>query len=913
MTLSPDAARLRETLAVQIRHDPEHVIELSRLRELADVFTPLMSLDLTPAEVDSVIDILMEQYNVVMAPGYGVVDNDNFTPWVAERRHAMSRPRSQAYDELLQQRGWSGSVIEALDRQTDRIMDLTGDPTRAGEWRRRGLAIGEVQSGKTATYISLLAKAIDYGYKVLVVIGGHTEDLRRQTQRRLDSDLTGIDSSYLADNISSNDIAHVGIGKIDKKLPLSINVLTTTQSDFSAQSKRAGQVALGAGIPTLFVVKKNKSVLNNLAQYLSKAMPQGADQPPLLLIDDEADWASINTNDESNVTAVNAAIRKLLEKSARNSYVGITATPFANIFINDEIEEDLFPRDFIQVLESPSNYRGVNTYFGRDDNPALVEDVEDTLAALPYSHKASSRVGELPESIRKAIAAFYVGTAVRRVRDGDASPASMLINVSRFKSVQAQIFSLTQAWVRELSATILGEFGIPEMARISPGAEYLRNAYNEFYPNVDVTWMSVRTELVSVADELRAQLINGDTKADRDRWLAQTPRRVKEAQALVPTIYVGGDVLARGLTLDGLQISYYARRAAAADTLLQMGRWFGYRPGYDDLVRLWIDPDTAELFRWTSDLSQELRDSLAEMEAKELTPKQFGLKMRRHPEGFLIASSRKMQHAKPLEGSVSLNSKKWESHNLSNAPTDLDSNLDALVDLVQKLGAAPTDQSTVQSTAPIIWRDIDSELVLGFLTQFKTHRSDPTFGATPGQLSPLVAGFSDIKGRDRWDVAFMQGTGDIIDVQGLPPIKASIRNNLYIERDELHFTNRRVAAGSDLFKTLPASEQARLREQVSAGGHTAEHVVRDSMQRPLLMLYTVTGTPDETKPLEAGRVAYGPIQQRPVVAVIVVPPTLSAEEEMEEIANGRGIKWSINSVSARHELGWQDDSAEDEE
>lgn len=910
MTLNPDAARLRETLAVQIRHDPGHAIELSRLRELAEVFTPLMSLELTTGEIDTVIDILMDQYNVVMADGYGVIDKSNFTPWLAERKLEANLPRSHAYNELLLQRGWSGNVIDALDRQTDRMMDLTGDPAKTGEWQRRGIAIGEVQSGKTATYISLLAKAIDYGYKVLVVIGGHTEDLRRQTQRRLDSDLTGIDSSYLADNISSNDIAHVGIGKIDKKLPLSINVLTTTQSDFSARSKRAGQVALGAGTPTLFVVKKNKTVLNNLAQYLAVAMPKGGNQPPLLLIDDEADWASINTNDESNVTAVNAAIRKLLGQSTRNSYVGITATPFANIFINDEIEEDLFPRDFIQVLESPSNYQGVNSYFALDENPALVEDVEDTLAILPYSHKAGSRIKELPGSIQKAIAGFYVGTAIRRVRDGDAKPASMLINVSRFKMVQAQVFDLAQAWIQELSDTILGEFGTSDASRISPRSQVLRDAYDDLYPNVDVTWMSVRTELIGVADELRAQLINGDTKAERDRWLSQTPRRVKEADALIPTVYVGGDVLARGLTLDGLQVSYYARRAAAADTLLQMGRWFGYRPGYDDLVRLWIDPGTAELFRWTAELSQELRDSLAEMEAKELTPEQFGLKMRRHPEGFLIASARKMQHAKPFEGSISLNSKKWESHNLPSAQAELASNLDAVVDLHESLGETPS----ARGAEPLLWRDIDSEIVVDFLTRFKAHPSDPTFGAAPGRLSPLVEGFSDIKGHERWDVAFMQGTGDPIDVAGLPPIKTSVRNNLYIERDELHFTNRRVAAGNDLFKTLPTASQSRLRDELSVG-HTAEHVVRDAMERPLLMIYTVTGKPDDAKPLETGRKPYAPKDTTPVAAVIVVPPKLTPEEEMDEILNERGIKWVINGVYARHELGWheEDELAGDEE
>ncbi|MFC7464955.1 Z1 domain-containing protein [Brachybacterium sp. GCM10030252] len=901
MRLSPDAARLRDTLAIQIRHDPGHVIELTRLQELAATFGPLVASDLTSAEVDDVLDLLMEQYNVVMEDGYGVVDKTTFTPWLADRKPVVDLPRSTAYAELLVQRGWSGAVIDALDRQTDRIMDLTGDPTRTGEWTRRGIAIGEVQSGKTATYISLLAKAIDYGFKVIIVIGGHTEDLRRQTQRRIDSDLTGIDSSYLADNIASNDVAHVGIGKINKHLPLSINVLTTTQSDFSARSKRAGQVALGAGTPTLFVVKKNKTVLNNLAQYLSAAMPTGGDQPPLLVIDDEADWASINTNDETNVTAVNAAIRKLLQQSTRNSYVGITATPFANIFINDEIEEDLFPRDFIQVLESPSNYQGVNAYFGGEAHPALVEDVDDTLAVLPYAHKATALIKELPESVRRAVAAFYIGTAIRRVRDGDASPASMLINVSRFKAVQAQVFQRVQDWIRELSAAITSEFGMPEGSRMSERTQLLKDVYNELYPDIDVTWMSVRTELIGVADELRAQLINGDTKAERDSWLTQTPRRVKEADALIPTVYVGGDVLARGLTLDGLQVSYYARRAAAADTLLQMGRWFGYRRGYEDLVRLWIDPATAELFRWTAELSQELRDSLAEMEAKELTPKQFGLRMRRHPEGFLIASARKMQHAEDFEGVVSLNRRSWESHSLPKSEDERRRNLEAVAALYKALGEPPQGGRSELK----VWRGVEGDVVADFLTTFKVHRSDPTLGSVPGQLSPLLAQFSDIKGSEHWDIAFMEGTGPDAEVPGLPSVATSRRNTMYLEGDALHFKNRRVAASGDLFKTVPAADREGLQQQYP-DGYAAEYRVRRRIARPVLVVYTVIGEPKDDAKFEAGQTPFTATPSAPVAAIVIAPPSLTPEEELEEIASGRGVRWKINRVFARHELGMFD-------
>lgn len=907
MNISPNAEKLRSTLAALLRANQVSSIQLTDLQQKAKDLGPIVAPGITDIETKQAIDLLMEQYMVVMGDGYGVVNKSTFETWIEDRRDEVDRVRSNAYSELLMDRGWSGAVIETLDRQTDRILDLAGDPRKSGSWTRRGIAIGEVQSGKTATYISLLAKAIDYGYKIIIVIGGHTEDLRRQTQSRLDSDLTGIDSAYLADNISHNEMAQIGIGKIDKNLPTSINVLTTTQADFSSASKRAGRVAVGAGTPTLFVVKKNNRVLLNLAQYLSTTLPKG-DRPPLLLIDDEADWASINTNSEDDVTAVNAAIRKLLASSNKNSYLGITATPFANIFVNDEIEEDLFPRDFIQVLESPSNYQGVSEYFTSASHPALVEDVDDTLSVLPYSHKASSKLSELPQSLRKAIASFYVGTAIRRFRDGGARPASMLINVSRFKAVQAIIHKLVESFLNDMNSAIMGELGMPDGSRQGPLTTLLRETYSEVFPDADVTWMTIRDELISVADEMRTQLINGDTKVARDKWLAQTPRRVREVDALIPTVYVGGDVLARGLTLDGLQVSYYARRAAAADTLLQMGRWFGYRPGYEDLVRLWIDPETSELFRWTADLSQRLRESLAEMNAKGLTPKDFGLKMQRHPEGFQIANAKKMQHAADFAGVISLNSSVWESHTLKATSESREQNLDAIRKLVAELGG-PASSATNR-----IWRGINSDVVLDFLREFRSHELNHPFGAPDGDLTPIVTGFADIKNVDSWDIALIEGKGRPLAVPGLPTIRTSVRHGAGIDGDILRFPNRRVAAGADLAGLVPAETRAALQAENGGKPLADRELARKALTSPTLMIYLVTAKDDhdETDPSNHYKATIAS-PSAPIPAIVIATPQLTPEEEFEEIAANKGVKWKINRVLARQLLGWSDDSDDVEE
>lgn len=919
MNLSPGAGVLRNMLtATLLARDS---IELGELQMLAKSLAPLVPQEVTAGDIDTVIDLLMESQTVTLADGVSVIDRSTFTPWVEQRKGDTLHRRSDAYTQLLVDKGWSSKVIDKLGEQTDRIMDLVGDPTAPGAWSRRGLAIGEVQSGKTATYIGLLAKAIDYGYRVIIVIGGHTEDLRRQTQSRLDSDLVGQDSSYTNDNIVSTDVGHIGVGLLDKTLPSKISLETTTEQDFNRARSRGGKGAFGeGGHPALFVVKKNATVLKNLARYLAQVIPKAAGQAPLLLIDDESDWASINTKSEEDITAVNSAIRDLLSASNRNSYLGITATPFANIFINDEAEEDLFPRDYIQVLESPSNYQGVSQYFVDSTSGALIEDVEDTLTTIPYSHKSGHRVRQLPDSIRRGVAAFYLGTALRRLRDGEERPASMLINVSRFKGVQRQVHNLVGEFIDELSQTIRGEFGMPEGGPQSERAQLLVAVFQEIYPDVDSPWSDVRRQLVSVAEEMRTQLVNGDTKKERDRFLRVTPPRVRKADALVPTIYVGGDVLARGLTLEGLQVSYYSRRAGAADTLLQMGRWFGYRPGYEDLVRLWIDSETSELFRWTADLSKELRESLAAMNAKELTPKYFGLKMKRHPEGFQIASARKLKGAVDHEGEkIGINGRVWESHALPSDDRSRAGNLKALADLYERLPA----EAETTSSGQRVWRDVESSLVHDLLTAFRGHRYDQPFGGDGLGESLLVRNFSDIKNNDLWDVAFVSGNGATSEVQGLPALKTSIRNNLVEERAEsrIEFANRRVASGADLRTTVREEVRARLVADNNGAPLNDRELARKALTNPTLLLYTITasgGQSHDPDPADGpGRSAVVANPAHPIAAVVVVTPQLTIEEEQQEIEEGRGARWKINSVYAREILGMsttpEEDTDDDEE
>ncbi|MWV58607.1 Z1 domain-containing protein [Rathayibacter sp. VKM Ac-2754] len=882
----------------------------TRARQLAPILAPQLAAN----DVDDVVARVTELQNVVIDLVPIVVDSATFKEWLAERSATTDTKRWNAYRQLLVNREWSPNVIRKLDELTDIVVEHMGDPKRSGEWARRGLVIGEVQSGKTATYLGILNKAIDYGYKIVVVIGGHTEELRRQTQQRLDKDMTGVDSVYIADNIDSRYAnMRIGVGKIDSTIQS--NILTTTRSDFSAASKNAGVVALEGDTPTIFVVKKNAKVLANLANYLVGQAQNGKLNAPLVVLDDEADWASVNTKTEEDAAAVNKVIRRLLAASSRSSYLAITATPFANVLIDDSVDEDLFPRDFIQALESPSNYTGVESYFGRETAPdapkRIRTDVQDCLDVLPFSHKRTAQLEELPDSMIKALSAFLVGTAIRRVRDEETRPASMMINVSRFNDVQENVTAEVKHFVDEVTRAVLAEYALPEdeLADGKSPASVLREVFEEEYPGT-ASWEELRPHLLDIAAEVTVVLVNSGTMGPRNKRLSEMSREDREAESRLPTIFVGGDVLARGLTLDGLQVSYFVRKAAAADTLLQMGRWFGYRPGYEDLVRVWIDSAVVDLFKYVADVSDDLRGSLRLMNSLKMTPEQFGLKMRRHPEAFLITAANKQKNALQIEGEVDINGASFESYVLSAASDDLNRNSKAAVDLVETL---KTLGGPAEDRGALVWDSVPAEVVVRFFAQFRGHDTETFFGRTAkSDKAQLSAHLADAVNAESWDVGFVSGSGDQSSALGLPgDPKTSLRAGVEASSGmSLRFGNRRVAAGSDIKNAMKRDVIRKLEADLGVGERLSEPtIIRHALERPLLLVYSViTQTYSEAKTEEEhGAVVKDDKRpkiraNKPLIAVVVAFPVSSDDQERAGSKKGRVARFVANTVYARMNL-----------
>ncbi|HNY31362.1 MAG TPA: Z1 domain-containing protein [Fibrobacteria bacterium] len=730
----------------------------------------------------SVESELIRRFSVWIGKDATLRNMEGHVDWLdAERKNGW------AYWERYrnwQERKLSWAAIEGLDASTDRILELLEDPRREGPWDRRGLVVGHVQSGKTGNYIGLINKAADAGYKIIIVLAGLHNNLRSQTQIRLDEGFLGYETTP---NKPGNSIG-VGEFLLDPTIRPPNYVTNRTESgDFKSA------VANNLGIrpeeaPWLFVVKKNKTILEQLYQWIRNHVAQTTERGtgrkivthlPLLVIDDEADQASVDTglqvfdaegnpDEEHNPTAINSRIRKILNSFSRSAYVGYTATPFANIFIHDQGTTrdegpDLFPASFIINLAAPSNYIGPAKVFGKSTSDGrtpglpLLREVDDTETWLPAKHNKDFRPriqGEdlLPPSLIHALDAFLLTTTDRKLRGQGNQHSSMLIHVTRFNAVQAKVEEQVSEHFRRLKQRI--SRGIDQQAVIAR----LRGTWeNDFVPTSNQvasleqsdasgciqTWDQIWAALPIVLEDILVKTINGTAKDALD-YVANEKTGLK-------VVAIGGDKLARGLTLEGLSVSYFLRASRMYDTLMQMGRWFGYRPGYLDLCRLYTTPELTEWFGHIADASEELREEFDLMVAVGGTPKDYGLKVVSHPV-LMVTSKIKMRNSHKLR--LSFSGQLVETVALRNNPTDIQWNFDAGKRLIDSLGE-PAEKDpkrergskTEKWSGSYLWRGVPADLVVRFLTEYRTHQDAYRVNST------VLASF----------VSSMAATGELVD------------------------------------------------------------------------------------------------------------------------------------------------------
>jgi len=668
------------------------------------------------------------------------------------------------YQTFLEKR-MSASAIDALDISTDNILGMLEDPEREGIWDRRGLVVGHVQSGKTGNYSGLVCKAADAGYKIIIVLAGLHNNLRSQTQIRLEESFLGYETSAVGENGKP-----IGVGEIDSDSKIQPNCATNRSNNGDFNTRVARHLAISPEQrPWLFVVKKNKTVLERLLKWIRGHAADTTDTAtgrrfvsnlPLLLIDDEADHASVDTgeqlfnpdgtpDDEHEPKAINSRIRKILHSFAKSAYVGYTATPFANIFIHRRNETssegpDLFPQSFIINLAAPSNYIGPARVFG-------LRTPEGRIGGLPLTRKILDHVDKegldgwmppkhkkehtplfngrdsIPLSLREAIASFVLACAVRVIRGQGHDHSSMLIHVTRYNLVQdevcRQVDEVIKGMRQRIVRSIDHEALLSELKNLwekdfEPTSREIASAIpeTEFLAGIP-TWHAVLTVLPNVLSDIEVRTINGTAKDALDY--------AENQEKGLKVIAIGGDKLARGLTLEGLCVSYFVRTSKMYDTLMQMGRWFGYRPGYIDLCRLYTTNDLVEWFSHIADASEELREEFDAMIESGGTPKDYGLKVKSHPV-LMVTSPLKMRSAETLLLSYSGNLVQTVA--MYNDPSFLRRNLDATDKLLTAMGT-PTElgPSRVcedrddQWKKSYLWNNIPSTLISDFLSQYSTH------------------------------------------------------------------------------------------------------------------------------------------------------------------------------------------------
>ena len=443
-----DMQKMLKKMVVAVISEDENLEERTidtRIDELSKF--PMLS-GLSEEEINEVRAIIKSEFSIKLDKGV-LIEEKGHEKWFLARKAELDMKYWERYKQyLLSDKGFSTQVVNTMDDMLDTLTDLLGDPARDISYKRRGLIIGDVQSGKTANYTGLICKAVDSGYKVVVLLTGMIEKLRQQTQKRIDEGFVGADSDAMMKQ--KEDKLIIGAGNYDPSIrPM---VLTSTSDDFKQQNASNLNFDLrNINGPVIFVVKKNSAVLKRLNKWL-RTFNQNGDQPinhSLLMIDDEADNASVNTKSEDSPTAINGQIREMLKLFSKSSYVGFTATPFANIFIdpdnyNDMVAEDLFPKDYIYSLNSPSNYIGARNIFDENGEAKhmLVEIADnpiekDSIAfILPLKHKSSIQVNVLPEDLKTAVSAFMLANVIEDLRGMKGNHRSMLVNVSRFTAVQ---------------------------------------------------------------------------------------------------------------------------------------------------------------------------------------------------------------------------------------------------------------------------------------------------------------------------------------------------------------------------------------------------------------------------------------------------------------------------------------------
>lgn len=830
-------------------------------------------------EVQSIYAIRSEDYRIIED------SSERRIPWLNSRRSGIKWSFWNRYRSFLQdEKGFAPDTISKLDRLTDRVLDGLFDPAANVQIDKRGMVVGQVQSGKTSNYTGLICKAADAGFKLIIVLTGIHENLRSQTQLRLDEGFLGFDTrNTRAFNTS---VVKIGVGNFGSDNCIAHSITSSEhKADFNANKFNSLGINFGTTDPILIVTKKHFGILENLERWLSLHTDVNGliHDKSALIIDDEADNASINTNKaDRDPTTINRRIRGLLSCFRKSAYVGYTATPFANIFIPKE-DDNLFPRDFIVNIPPPSNYIGPKKVFGfsiseedeeSDNVLPIINRINDHTIFVPDRHKKDDQLpSHLPNSLKLAIRCFVLTCAVRRFRKQTNVHNSMLVHVSRFQRWQDHITELVQnqfdyykRGIDQKDKDIIELFRSTfeddqEAYRCYPTVsdQILKSSLGDIDPSIKThSWSDILPHLYDATSRIEVRAIHGGSGEALDYY---------DHRDGLSVIAIGGNKLSRGLTLEGLTVSYYLRSSKMYDTLMQMGRWFGYRPGYVDLCRLFTSRELNEWYCHITHASEELRaefDYMADVAGS--TPEQYALKVRTHPGSEIyISASNKLRST--INIVISHAGRLVESYEFKKDTKVIDHNFD----ITQKYFSSLPEDYIVKSNN-FVWFDRPANEINDFLGQFQTLENLKAYD--PQNLIRFINSQQQNGELTHWRVALMskrnaansfdfeiadspQNIGAFIRKEDENESSSEIyflrKSHIISPKDEfIDLSNQEYDNALELTREL-RERQGKVGEPAYPNGQIVRNEIR-SPQAPLLIIYLLdpvesdTGLPQESKP-----------------------------------------------------------------
>jgi hypothetical protein len=793
----------------QLDHFPPHQVT----QHMRDMFTP-----------EDIIAKLIERHEaettrfIELKEPLGV-GREDATPWYAgPRKGDRNWPAFEALLlKTLPTNAVQNGAVRRIDEASDKVVAMLDHPATP-EFSSRGLVVGHVQSGKTSNFTAVIAKAADRGYRMFIVLSGVHNALRRQTQTRLIRDVVNLN-------------------------PTLWHQITTPDHDFVPLPNPASLLS-GRDQSLLLVVKKNAVVLRKLKKWLASSRNH-LQNCPALVIDDEADQATIATK------TIQPLIDGVLKSLPRVCYVGYTATPFANLLADPTSDTDFYPRDFILSLPRDDAYQGPETLFGR--LPLDGEDPEDVpgglsmIRTIPDDEVLQLRPTKKAEVadfepvatrvLRDAVHWFWLATAVRRARSGRVQHSSMLVHAHSDTKVHDSYHQPLEA-LRTRTAALLA-------ADDAEFREELERQWDDEIQQVSAEELGERPLTFDEVFTLLPEVV-ADTKVIMDHYRSTDRLDYESGPATV--IAVGGNTLSRGLTLEGLVVSVFVRSSDVYDTLLQMGRWFGYRPGYTDLPRIYMPEQMKQWFTHLATVEAEMRIEIDRLLVEHKTPLQLAVRIRCHPKMRVTAPSKQKDKVRAAAafGGALVESRYFPAVPEESAKVWLADNAVAVENLLAAAGGdARKDEAPAANKA--LWRGVDGEDVLAFVERYRFH--DRSTDAPNGLMADYIRKRMAAGGLNSWNVGVIGNDPKpgvkTVELPGGRSIGYAVRSRLGANKDDDVADIKTLTGSRDEGLDLsfdPKDEVNRIRLQ--------ELRVQQNPETGLILLYPIDAT---SKPVRLDR------------------------------------------------------------